>query len=43
VTAGLIHFCQIQVIIISIREGIVHFVGDPADVDEVVDVLLKDY
>ena len=42
-TVGLIHFCQNQVIIISIRDAIVHFVGDPADVDGVVDILLDDY
>lgn len=35
--------CVVQAIIISIRDGIVHFVGDPADVDEVVDRLLDDY
>ena len=43
VAVGLIHFYQNQVIIISIRDRIVHFVGDPADVDRVVDMLLKDY
>ena len=41
--AELIHFCRNQVIIISIRDGIVHFVGDPADVDGVVEMLLDDY
>jgi len=43
-TTGLTHLVfKPPVIIISIRDGIVRFVGDPADVDGVVDKLLDDY